>query len=487
MNCLRHSLSLARWVHFDLRGWYCILLMCLSPYALAQPTADHSSCSSIGCHGGVQGQGPTWNSSLSTYVLHDPHARAYHVLLREDSRRIVYLYQRSVNKIDEPVVTKEGDRYTSAPGYNAFIKQHCANCHASQPPKSPASSHEMISCDSCHGSTSEGWVSEHVKGRAKSDPKTWPGFNDLRSLDIRAGTCINCHIGSIASEDQPYRQVTHDLIAAGHPAMRFEFSSYLASLPAHWDEGRDRWYTSKGKDRGRDRERPGRFWREAWSAGKIQSVDRSVELLKDQLRKIDDKAGNTTFTQSELAFPDFAQFDCFSCHQSLSPKLRPQKRSDLGRPKWLSWHASGLPAAAQGYLEPNRSSLDQFSWASVPQAEAAISNNLAPSWEEAAQSYLAYYACYLDLRDASTSWSDRPPLVPNVTPDVLATYRLPLEKSAAEDLLFSEDGTLQSPNTFRQRNRRTTAKQYETDKTPIATKLEEMRIKAAEMKIRIGK
>ncbi len=35
-------------------------------------------------------------------------------------------------------------------------------------------------------------------------------------------------------------EVDHDLIAAGHPALRFEFATYFANLPPHWDVARDK-------------------------------------------------------------------------------------------------------------------------------------------------------------------------------------------------------------------------------------------------------
>jgi hypothetical protein len=33
--------------------------------------------------------------------------------------------------------------------------------------------------------------------------------------------------------------VDHDLIAAGHPRLNFEFNAYFESLPAHWDRRTD--------------------------------------------------------------------------------------------------------------------------------------------------------------------------------------------------------------------------------------------------------
>ena len=55
----------------------------------------NASCATATCHGGVIGQGPAWNHSLSTYLAGDPHAGAGILLRDSDSRAIVELLDRS--------------------------------------------------------------------------------------------------------------------------------------------------------------------------------------------------------------------------------------------------------------------------------------------------------------------------------------------------------------------------------------------------------
>src|SRR5258707_1231750 len=56
------------------------------------------------------------------------------------------------------------------------------------------------------------------------------GMRPTKDLVARAKLCAECHVGTAE------REVNHDLIAAGHPRLNFEFAAYLANMPAHWRE-----------------------------------------------------------------------------------------------------------------------------------------------------------------------------------------------------------------------------------------------------------
>src|SRR5262249_55993054 len=54
------------------------------------------------------------------------------------------------------------------------------------------------------------------------------GMYDTRNLVKRAEKCVSCHVGD------EIRNVDHELIAAGHPDLVFDFETYTAMMPPHW-------------------------------------------------------------------------------------------------------------------------------------------------------------------------------------------------------------------------------------------------------------
>src|SRR5437870_3137050 len=58
----------------------------------------------------------------------------------------------------------------------------------------------------------------------------------LSDPKVRAETCAGCHVGAPAGLGAPLRDMNHDLIAAGHPRLNFDYATYLRALPPHWAE-----------------------------------------------------------------------------------------------------------------------------------------------------------------------------------------------------------------------------------------------------------
>ncbi|MCA9241405.1 MAG: hypothetical protein KDA37_14450, partial [Planctomycetales bacterium] len=203
-----------------------------------------STCSNTNCHGGVLG--PTFRQSFSIWATDDPHSGAYWVLYGKDSRRMV----RTLS----PATTTE-------PDYQAYVDEHCAICHASlSVPESrsldvagtpqPVIASPDVGCGSCHGDPTN-WLEDHFKPTARDKSKAvladteqreWAFTNHdygLIAMDdelTRARVCVGCHVGSAGGSQTPRREVNHDLIAAGHPRLAFEYTSHLANLPRHWSE-----------------------------------------------------------------------------------------------------------------------------------------------------------------------------------------------------------------------------------------------------------
>jgi hypothetical protein len=259
----------------------------------------------------------------TTWVSDDPHSLAYQTLFSQRSVRIA----RNL-----------------AGGSETFIPPlqdpQCLACHAT--PRSvadlkstPGLNQDGVTCEACHG-PSEQWLGEHTSvtwiNRSAHEKET-AGFFDTKNLTRRAEICAGCHVGSHAGHDDlapfPSREVNHDLIAAGHPRLTFEFAAYLDNLPAHWIE----------KDRNADSNFPVR----AWSVGQVESARAALELLA--ARAADPNA----------PWPEFSAYGCFSCHHSLADepwrrkaRLAPSGATvNSGAPHFGSWELSMISALVE--------------------------------------------------------------------------------------------------------------------------------------------
>ena len=224
------------------------------------------SCAAAGCHGSTIAVGPAWKSAFAKWAILDPHAKAYDVLWTERSRAIT----RSLMHRGEA---------TSAAEHSETLQQRCVGCHATEGGSKSALG---VSCESCHGAAGE-WLHTHYRSDFHRDEAK--GFQDTKNLQTRANVCMPCHVGPGGGQT-----VDHDLIAAGHPRLAFDFRSYLESLPAHWDGQRER-----------ERLR-GDYQFLLWSAG--QQAQRSALTAL--------RAGGRTL--------DFSQIDCARCHHALAGK-----------------------------------------------------------------------------------------------------------------------------------------------------------------------
>jgi hypothetical protein len=132
-------------------------------------------------------------------------------------------------------------------------------------------------------------------------------------LSICAQTCVGCHVGAPPDVTNyiPLRDVNHDLIAAGHPRLDFEFSTYLANMPPHWAQ----------RNRIRPRNmNPGKDWEpmfeaRAWTIGQIATARASLKLLHYHAT-----AKDSSGAYEHKQWPEFAEHDCFACHHDLLGK-----------------------------------------------------------------------------------------------------------------------------------------------------------------------
>ncbi|HZN35591.1 MAG TPA: hypothetical protein VFB80_17300, partial [Pirellulaceae bacterium] len=316
--------------------------------------ADHShsklplvaSCSASGCHGDARAGAPPWRSAQAVWLAADPHASAYDVLWTFRGREIT-------RRLAQPTGALTDEQHRQA------IEQRCIGCHATT--RDEGGFTLGVHCESCHGQADE-WLKSH---QLTSFSRGTHGFIDTKSLPARAGVCMPCHVGPQVS-GQTTQAVDHDLIAAGHPRLNFEFRTYFESLPEHWDRQSDQ--RRLGPD----------FHFRSWLAGQQQQAAQFTRL-------------RTHFGQTS---PDdvreFALFDCASCHHALATG-----EATAGRPRPPHWPRGDLPEA------------QPLAVAGSLLAEAAIVNR--NTFDDNVQTYLALQAVAADLpaRPALHSTIDR--------------------------------------------------------------------------------
>jgi hypothetical protein len=158
-----------------------------------------------------------------------------------------------------------------------------------------------------------------------AETKEQLGMYQTKDLVRRAEVCARCHVGS------PGRDVNHDLIAAGHPALKFEFSGFLANMPSHWVE--------QGPNR--DRTFPAR----AWAIGQVVTARSGVELLRTRAREAE---------RNPERWPEFAEYECTSCHRDLAKPSRDAMLPTplLGKVFWGSWNYPMVSALARSGTDP---------------------------------------------------------------------------------------------------------------------------------------
>jgi hypothetical protein len=253
--------------------------------ATPPPTATSAvaSCSSAGCHGG--GAAAERFSEQSTWASGDPHAKAYRVLFNNVSTTISRNLRRPVP---------------------AHQDNTCLACHA------PDTQHAVdgVGCDACHG-PSRDWLAKHYEpGWKRLSPadKLALGYRDNRDLVKRIEACAACHVGAAD------RDVDHDLIAAGHPRLAFEYTRfhYHPNYPRHWQEAVPE----------RD------FEVRAWFLGQVINFKAALTV---------------TGRQADRAWPEYSGQSCYACHQGLKSK----NRSEAGVAAWQAWNTALFEVLAE--------------------------------------------------------------------------------------------------------------------------------------------
>ena len=158
-----------------------------------QPTqfVGAAGCKSSSCHGGAGEK----RSQFITWTRRDIHTRGYATLTNARSERMAAALKDS--------------------SVAATANARCTVCHSpfqmvaaqqAQPTLDPA---ESISCESCHGAAGS-WLRGHTRPDWSYATRVGAGMRDLKSLYVRANTCVACH-----------QNLDDDIAAAGHPQLVF--------------------------------------------------------------------------------------------------------------------------------------------------------------------------------------------------------------------------------------------------------------------------
>jgi hypothetical protein len=311
-----------------------------------------ASCASTACHHSAATRGVGRNE-YTIWTTKDPHAKAYALLFDEPAQKIVKNLQ--------------GPDARPAPE-NLL----CLNCHV-QPglETMPGATNSLerpsglvladgVGCESCHGAA-EKWLRVHYLPdwqQRSLDEKAALGLRPTKDLVTRAQICVTCHVGAGNLD------VNHDLIAAGHPRLRFEYAAYLANLPKHWDEAKDR------------RGHPA-FDMQIWAIGQIVSMEAALKLLEHRA------------TTPGKPWPELSEYGCFGCHHVLADdkwRRHPKylKQQEPGSVAWGTWY---YPLAAVLAEHPPRTGL------SLPEVDLkGLERSMRPPYTDAERKRVGQHA-----------------------------------------------------------------------------------------------
>ncbi len=255
-----------------------------------------ATCATSQCHGKsapVEGR----NVHLDEYTFwidQDYHSVAYKTLLNDDSKRIA---------------AKLGLE-------SARSAKICLDCHADNVPEDKRGPKFQISdgvgCEACHGGA-ENWIATHTDANATHAANVKAGLIETEKGDVRAQVCLSCHLGT---KD---RFATHRIMAAGHPRLSFEMNLFTENQPAHYSVDQD-YVERKGLIPGFS----------LWMTGQFESAKQQVNVAGLRLH---DGFG---------IFPDFAFYDCDSCHHSTNNLRWTRARADGVIPGSLRLHMPNL-------------------------------------------------------------------------------------------------------------------------------------------------
>lgn len=229
----------------------------------------YGSCSSPLCHGDVKSRPLPGirHDEVSLWVKEDAHSRAFEALASPLAARMARILGLG----------------------EAATADRCLDCHTLHVPPElrgrTFDAREAVSCESCHGPAA-GWLGPHTTTDWTHAQSLERGMIDTKDPVVRVQRCLACHLGSAD------RTVDHELIAAGHPALRFELETSTERMPRHWRTAPAGGTSLRARD---------------WAVGQAVQLAASLEQLARRARS----AGSS--------WPEYAELRCEACHHALTP------------------------------------------------------------------------------------------------------------------------------------------------------------------------
>lgn len=282
-----------------------------------------ASCGTTACHGGPKaGNRDVLSFAFTIWANDDPHAGAYETLHEPRSQRMAALLG-------------------IGPAHRAAV---CLACHSMQAETPRPLPHEAlaegVACGSCHGDATR-WREAHTLPSWKTlsiEERAALGYRDLAATSSRVRTCVPCHVGDST------REVDHDLIAAGHPRLAFEFAAYQRLWPRHWSP-------AHAAEARLD------FGARAWAVGQAETLRAGAALLAVRAERsaaAGAARGPSPRADDTAVWPEFAEFDCLACHRSLGPdsfvggRAAEWRNPTPGTPAWQPWQTSAATLVHAG-------------------------------------------------------------------------------------------------------------------------------------------
>jgi hypothetical protein len=277
-----------------------------------------ATCATSQCHGksvAQEGKNVQLNE-YTTWIDGDRHSIAWQTLETDESKRIA---------------TKLGLK-------SAKTARICLDCHTDNVPSALRGEkfqiNDGVGCEACHGG-SERWIESHTDSDATHAKNVSNGMLKTENAAVRAELCLSCHLGN---QD---KFTTHVIMGAGHPRLSFELGLFTANQPAHYSVDAD-YLERKG----------GIADFNLWLSGQLKAAELTVELAVTRLH---DGVG---------VLPDFAFYDCHSCHHSMK------------RQRWTARRADGLQPGSLRLQLPNLVTVDAVARAlGATELQAALQNS----------------------------------------------------------------------------------------------------------------
>ena len=259
-----------------------------------------ASCAGGNCHGASEPLpgSRVLNNEYITWSTRDKHRDAYKALSSPQAVRMA----RALGLAD------------------AVHQKICLDCHTDNvPPEQRGQLFHLadgVGCEACHGGASN-WLGIHISGAGHA-ANLRHGLYPAEQPLARAEMCLGCHFGDNE------RFVDHRMMGAGHPRLPFELDTFTEIEPAHFDNAAlERSFGVSNL--------------QVWATGQAVALAKRMDVLLDA-----DRARHGIF-------PEFALFDCQSCHHLMDPAHAPRPSwtgLDPGTPRLNDANALMLQVAA---------------------------------------------------------------------------------------------------------------------------------------------